>query len=130
MALAGAEILIFPTAIGWDQRDNEEEQQRQLDAWITIQRSHAIANNIPVISVNRSGYEADPSQQTSGIDFWGNSFACDAMGKIIATAPACESSNLLVDINVQETQQQRLIWPYFRDRRIDAYKNIVKRSID
>ena len=130
MALAGAEILIFPTAIGWDQRDSKEEQQRQLDAWITIQRSHAIANNIPVVSVNRTGYEADPSKQTEGIDFWGNSFACDAMGKVIASAPASENSNLLIDINVQETEQQRLIWPYFRDRRIDAYKNILKRSID
>ena len=130
MALAGAEILIFPSAIGWDQLDSEEEQQRQLDAWITIQRSHAIANNIPLVCVNRTGYESDPSNQTKGINFWGNSFACDAMGKVIASAPASENSNLLIDINVQETEQQRLIWPYFRDRRIDAYKNILKRSVD
>lgn len=129
MALAGAELLIFPSAIGWDPQDSKQEQARQLDAWITIQRSHAIANNIPVVAVNRCGHEADVSGHTAGINFWGNSFACDAMGKIIASSSS-ENDNLIVDIDVHETESQRLIWPYFRDRRIDAYANITKRSID
>lgn len=130
MALAGAEILIFPSAIGWDPRDSKEEQQRQLDAWITIQRSHCIANKIPLVCVNRSGHEPDPSQQTTGIEFWGNSFACDATGRIIANCSYSNNEELVIDINCHETEQQRLIWPYFRDRRIDAYKDITKRSID
>ena len=130
MALAGAEVLIFLTAIGWDMQDNSEERARQLDAWITIQRSHAIANNLPVISVNRVGHEQDPSKQTSGINFWGNSFACDAMGRVICSCPEDKNSNTLVDINLSETEQQRLIWPYFRDRRVDAYADLNKRSID
>ncbi len=130
MALAGADILIFPTAIGWDMRDTEEERLRQLDAWITIQRSHSIANNLPLISVNRVGHEDDPSQQSDGIEFWGNSFACDARGKIITSCAANENENAVVEIDYQESEQQRLIWPYFRDRRIDAYGNINKRSID
>ncbi len=130
MALAGAELLIFPTAIGWDPQDGEPEQRRQLDAWLTIQRSHAIANNIPVIAVNRCGHEPDLSGQTAGIHFWGNSFACDAMGKIIACCSSSDNHSMVVDIDVQETVQQRLIWPYFRDRRIDAYEDILKRSID
>lgn len=130
MALAGAEMLVFPTAIGWDPTDNQKEQARQLDAWITIQRSHAIANNIPVVCVNRTGHEANPNQQTKGIDFWGNSFACDAMGKIIQAGSSSKNESLVVEIDTHETTQQRLIWPYFRDRRIDAYSDIVKRSID
>ncbi len=130
MALAGAEVLIFPTAIGWDMQDNDQECARQLDAWITIQRSHAIANNLPVISVNRVGHEQDPSQQTSGINFWGNSFACDAMGKIIFQSSADENQSTVIDIDLSETEKQRLIWPYFRDRRVDAYSDLNKRSID
>lgn len=130
MALAGAEILIFPSAIGWDPNDPTEEKARQLDAWKTIQRSHAIANNIPVVAVNRTGHEADVSEQTAGIDFWGNSFACDTMGKIVANCSHSANEELLVDIDCRETEKQRLIWPYFRDRRIDAYKDITKRSID
>ncbi|MDW3094884.1 MAG: carbon-nitrogen hydrolase [Gammaproteobacteria bacterium] len=130
MALAGAEILIFPTAIGWDTNDTKEEKQRQLDAWITIQRSHSIANNLPVISVNRVGYEKDPSKQTDGIQFWGNSFACDARGKIIAACSSEKNENVIIDIDLTESDQQRLVWPYFRDRRIDAYIDLTKRSID
>ena len=130
MALAGAELLIFLTAIGWDPNDSQQEQSRQLDAWQTIQRSHAIANNIPVIAVNRSGHEPDDSGQTAGINFWGNSFACDAMGKIITCCASNVSHSEVVEIDVQETERQRLIWPYFRDRRIDAYGEILKRSID
>ncbi len=130
MALAGADILIFPTAIGWDLRDNEEEKQRQLDAWITIQRSHSIANNLPLISVNRVGHENDPSKQTDGIEFWGNSFACDARGKVITSCSNNNHENAIIEIDMTESEQQRLVWPYFRDRRIDAYNNITKRSID
>lgn len=130
MALAGAEVLIFPTAIGWDPRDTEQEKARQLDAWITIQRSHSIANNLPVISVNRVGHEADPSHQTSGISFWGNSFACDAMGKVIAQCRDNENQSIVMDIDLAQTAQQRLLWPYFRDRRVDAYSDLSRRVID
>ncbi len=130
MALAGAEVLIFPTAIGWDMQDDKEERKRQLDAWVTIQRSHAIANNLPVISVNRVGHERDPSEQTLGINFWGNSFACDALGQVIAQASAIENQTMSIEIDVRETERQRLMWPYFRDRRVDAYADLNKRSID
>ena len=130
MALAGAEILIFPTAIGWDMTDSEEERQRQLDAWITIQRSHSIANNLPLISVNRVGHENDPSKQTSGIEFWGNSFACDARGKLITSCSSENNESIITKLDMTESDQQRLVWPYFRDRRIDAYSDITKRSID
>ncbi len=130
MALAGAELLIFPTAIGWDKNDSDEEKQRQLDAWITIQRSHSIANNLPLVCVNRTGFEIDPSKQTSGIEFWGNSFTCDAMGKITHTCNQSIDESHIVEIDIHETEKQRLIWPYFRDRRIDAYFDLTKRSID
>jgi len=130
MALAGADILIFPTAIGWDMSDSEEERQRQLDAWVTIQRSHSIANNLPLISVNRVGNENDPSNQTNGIEFWGNSFACDARGKVITSCADNYNENAIADIDMTESEKQRLVWPYFRDRRIDAYSDITKRSID
>ena len=130
MALAGAEILIFPSAIGWDPQDAEPEQIRQLDAWQVIQRSHAIANNIPVIAVNRCGHEIDTSGKTGGIIFWGSSFACDAMGKIIGSCSCNSNDHLVVEIDIHETEKQRLVWPYFRDRRIDAYADIVKRSVD
>lgn len=130
MALAGAEILIFPSAIGWDQQDSDSEKQRQLDAWITIQRSHAIANHLPVVAVNRVGFEPDPSAATTGIDFWGNSFICDAMGKIISQADSHNASTQLAQIDLLETRQQRNIWPFFRDRRIDAYQDLSKRWRD
>ncbi len=130
MALAGADILIFPTAIGWDNRDSREEKQRQLDAWITIQRSHSVANNLPSISVNRTGHENDPSNQTDGINFWGNSFVCDARGKIITSCSHDSNESIIAELDMTESEQQRLVWPYFRDRRIDAYSNITKRSID
>ena len=130
MALAGAELLIFPSAIGWDPQDNEHEKQRQLNAWITIQRSHAIANNLPVISVNRVGHELDDDSTTDGINFWGNSFICDAMGEILIQADNQQEAMHVVDINLQETQQIRHSWPFFRDRRIDAYKAITQRWRD
>ncbi len=127
MALAGAELLIYPTAIGWETTDSEEEKQRQLDAWITIQRSHAIANGLSVISCNRVGYEDDPSELTSGIRFWGNSFVAGAQGEMLAQASHQEEENLLVDIDLSRNEKVRRIWPFFRDRRIDFYGNIVKR---
>jgi len=130
MALAGAELLIFPSAIGWDPKDNEHEKQRQLDAWVTIQRSHAIANNIPVISVNRVGMELDDDNLTEGIHFWGNSFVCDGMGKILIQADNEQDAVHVVDIDLQQTQQLRHAWPFFRDRRIDAYKTITQRWRD
>lgn len=130
MALAGAELLIFPSAIGWDPNDSEHERQRQLNAWITIQRGHAIANNIPVISVNRVGVELDDDNKTDGIHFWGNSFVCDAMGEVLTQADDKKESVHVVDIDLQETQQLRHIWPFFRDRRIDAYTPITQRWRD
>lgn len=130
MALAGADILIFPSSIGWDITDDEEERQRQLEAWITIQRSHSIANNLPLISVNRVGHELDPSNQTSGIEFWGYSFSCDARGKVMTSCSHDSNESVIADIDMTESEQQRLVWPYFRDRRIDAYSELTKRSID
>ena len=130
MALAGAEILVFPTAIGWDPEDSQEEKDRQLDAWITIQRSHSIANNLPVVCVNRVGFETDNSNQSSGINFWGNSFVCDAMGRMILRCGNTQQEQWAVEIDTTETVQQRILWPYFRDRRIDAYNDLTKRSID
>ena len=130
MALAGAELLIYPTAIGWESSDPEEEQQRQLDAWVTLQRGHAIANGIPVVSVNRTGVEADPSGQTNGIRFWGNSFVCGPQGEFLYRAPQDEEVNQMVEINPERTEKVRRWWPFFRDRRIDAYGDLTKRWID
>jgi N-carbamoylputrescine amidase len=126
MTLAGAELLIYPTAIGWDPSDNQEEQQRQLDAWCTIQRSHAVANGVPVISVNRTGFEADPAD-AGGIQFWGNSFICGPQGEYLAQAAADETSVLVTEIDLQRVESVRRIWPYLRDRRIDAYADLLKR---
>ena len=130
MALSGAQLLIYPTAIGWDENDTYEEQQRQLDAWITIQRGHAIANNLPVIAPNRVGYEPDPSGHTDGIQFWGNSFICGPQGEILCQADSKNEKNLLVDIDMKRSEEIRRIWPYFRDRRIDAYNDLTRRYID
>jgi N-carbamoylputrescine amidase len=127
MALAGAELLIYPTAIGWETTDSEEEKQLQLEAWITIQRSHAIANGLPVISCNRVGHEVDPSGETGGIQFWGNSFVAGPQGEILAQASNQQEENLLVDIDLARSEQVRRIWPFFRDRRIDFYEDITKR---
>ncbi len=129
MSLAGAEILIYPTAIGWDPKDSPEEKQRQTDAWITIQRSHAIANGIPVISCNRIGYEASPDNQ-SGIEFWGNSFIAGPQGEILCQANNKENKLLIQTISQKRVTQVRNIWPFFRDRRIDAFDNLNKRFID
>ncbi len=130
MALRGAEILIYPTAIGWNPDDTYDEKRRQLDAWITIQRSHAVANGIPVISVNRNGFEEDPSGQTSGIDFWGSSFVAGPQGEILCMAPENSPAEMMIDLDLDRTVNVRQWWPYLRDRRIDAYGKIVERFID
>ena len=127
MALAGAELLIYPTAIGWETTDSEEEKQRQLEAWITIQRSHAIANGLPVVSCNRVGHEVDPSGETGGIQFWGNSFVAGPQGEILVQASNQQEENLLVDVDLARSEQVRRIWPFFRDRRIDSYQDLTKR---
>ncbi len=130
MAMAGADVLIYPTAIGWESTDSQDEKDRQLDAWITIQRGHAIANATPVIACNRVGYEPDPSGQTHGISFWGNSFVVGAQGEFLAQANATEDENLIVEIDTNRTETVRRMWPFFRDRRIDAYGDLQKRWID
>ncbi len=130
MTLAGAKILLYPTAIGWDPRDNESEKQRQLEAWQVIQRSHAIANGLPVISCNRIGLEPDPSHQSAGIHFWGNSFITGPQGELLAQAEAEEEQILLAHIDIQRTENIRRIWPYLRDRRIDAYSDLIRRYRD
>lgn len=129
MALAGAELLIYPTAIGWDPADDKGEQQRQLDAWITIQRSHAVANGLPLLAVNRVGFEADPSGQTAGAEFWGHSMVCGPQGELLAQAGTQEQL-LLADIDLGQSEAVRRIWPFFRDRRIDAYGSLLKRYDD
>ncbi len=129
MALAGAEILIYPTAIGWDPLDDLAEQQRQLQAWITVQRGHAIANGIPVIACNRIGFEKAPNQD-SGINFWGNSFIAGPQGEILCSATDQETKLLTYAINSQQSEKTRQIWPFFRDRRIDNYSELIKRFIN
>jgi len=130
MALKGAELLIYPTAIGWFDADSETEKQRQLDAWITIQRSHAVANGVPVLSCNRVGFEADASGIMDGIRFWGNSFVCGAQGEILAQGGHESEAILYAGIEHSRTKEVRDIWPFLRDRRIDAYENILKRYCD
>ena len=130
MALAGAELLIYPTAIGWDPQDTASEKERQLNAWVTIQRAHAVANGIPVVSVNRIGFEADPSGVGSGIDFWGNSFVAGPQGEFLAQAGNEQEELLIVDIDLGRSEAVRRIWPFLRDRRIDAYGDILKRYRD
>lgn len=130
MAMAGAELLIYPTAIGYETSDSEAEQERQFEAWQTIQRGHAVANGLPVISVNRTGFEPDPSGQTAGIQFWGQSFVAGPQGELLMTAPADQDYTTVVDVDRQRTEDVRRIWPFFRDRRIDAYGELTKRYID
>ena len=129
MALAGAEILLYPTAIGWDRNDSKAEQQCQLAAWQTIQRSHAIANSLPVLSCNRVGFEPAPNDLSSGIDFWGHSFACGAQGEILAQADHIPQT-LLAEIPLAQSETVRRIWPFLRDRRIDHYAGLSKRFLD
>ena len=130
MALKGAEMLIYPTAIGWFDEDSKEEKDRQLDSWITIQCSHAIANGIPVLSCNRVGFEKDSSGVMKGIRFWGNSFVCDPQGSLIAHANHQEESILYAKISKDRTKEVRDIWPFLRDRRIDSYNDLLKRYCD
>lgn len=129
MALAGAELLIYPTAIGWESGDSDDEKQRQRDAWITVQRGHAIANGLPLVAVNRAGHEPDPSGQTNGIRFWGNSFVCGPQGEFLYQAPEGEDARV-VEVDLARTEQVRRWWPFFRDRRIDAYGDLTRRWID
>ena len=130
MALRGAEILVYPTAIGWESTDTEDEKARQREAWITVQRGHAVANGLPVVSVNRVGHEPDLSGQTGGITFWGSSFAAGPQGEILAQAPADSEARMVVDIDMKRSENVRRWWPFLRDRRIDEYAGIVKRFID
>lgn len=130
MALAGADLLIYPTAIGWDPADTREEQERQLDAWMTIQRSHAVANGIPVLSVNRTGFEPSPDPSSGGIRFWGNSFAAGCQGEILVRASVDEERILHADLHLSRSEEVRRIWPFLRDRRIDQYQDMVKRYRD
>ncbi len=130
MALAGAEILIYPTAIGWESSDTADEKQRQLDAWITVQRGHAIANGLPLIAVNRTGHEPDPSGQTNGIQFWGNSFVCGPQGEFLHQAAAGEEEIIISAIDLARGEQVRRWWPFLRDRRIENYGDLQRRFID
>ena len=130
MALQGAEILIYPTAIGYAANDDEAEQQRQREAWTTVMRGHAVANGLPVIAVNRVGFEEDPSQQTDGIQFWGSSFVAGPQGELIYRASDNEEESIIVEIDMEHNELVRRWWPFLRDRRIDAYNDILKRFID
>lgn len=130
MALAGAELLLYPTAIGWDINDGEEERIRQWDAWITIQRAHAIANGVPLLTCNRVGMEPHPTLQSPGIFFWGSSFVAGPQGEILARAPADQPEVLVAEFDLGRSEQVRRIWPYLRDRRIDAYEGLLKRYLD
>lgn len=130
MAMKGADILFYPTAIGWDKNDTKEEQARQLEAWRTIQRSHAVANSVPVVVANRTGFEASPIKGDAGIQFWGNSFICGPQGEVLAQANVEDETTLITEIDLNRTEEIKRIWPYFRDRRIDEYDDITKRWRD
>ncbi len=130
MSLAGAEILIYPTAIGYESSDTEDEKQRQRRAWQTVQRGHAVANGLPVVAVNRVGHETDPSGQTNGINFWGTSFVAGPQGEIIYEASEDDEESIIVSIDMKHSEQVRRWWPFLRDRRIEEYGGITKRYID
>lgn len=130
MALRGAEVLIYPTAIGWNPDDDDDEKQRQREAWITVQRGHAVANGIPVVSVNRVGYEEDPSEASSGIDFWGSSFVAGPQGEFLALCPENAAQDVVVEIDMKRSENVRRWWPFLRDRRIENYGGLIKRFLD
>ncbi len=130
MALRGADLLIYPTAIGWESSDTDEEKSRQLGAWVISQRGHAVANGLPVVSVNRTGWEPDPSGQTNGITFWGNSFVAGPQGELLFEAPNNEAINTVVEVDMARSENVRRWWPFLRDRRIDHYEGITKRFLD
>ncbi len=129
MAMRGAEVLIYPTAIGWESSDTEAEKRRQKEAWVTVQRGHAVANGLPVITVNRTGHEPDPSGQTRGILFWGNSFVAGPQGELLAELPNSEEMVQVVDVDLKRSEQVRRWWPFFRDRRIDAFSGLTQRFL-
>ncbi|MCQ8877030.1 carbon-nitrogen hydrolase [Pseudoalteromonas shioyasakiensis] len=126
MAMAGAELLIYPTAIGWDPRDDSDEKTRQKDAWVISQRAHAVANGVSVISANRVGHESDPSEQSDGIQFWGNSFIAGPQGEMLSEANNTDEQVLVVELDQKRSENVRRIWPYLRDRRIDHYQDLTK----
>lgn len=126
MALAGAELLLYPTAIGWAQEDDAVEQTRQRDAWITIQRAHAIANGIPVLACNRMGFEPDPANADKGAVFWGSSFVAGAQGELLAQAPTDKACVLTADLDLSRSEEVRRMWPYLRDRRVDHYQDLLR----
>lgn len=130
MTLKGAEILIYPTAIGWESTDTPEEKARQLEAWVISQRGHAVANGLPVIAVNRVGYEPDPSKQTNGIRFWGNSFVAGPQGEILAQADNMKEENIVTEVDITRSEEVRRWWPFLRDRRIDEFDKLTKRFVD
>ena len=129
MAMRGAEMLIYPTAIGWESSDTAEEKARQLEAWMSVQRGHAVANGLPVITVNRVGHEPDPSGQTNGIQFWGNSFVAGPQGELLAKLPNEKEEVSVVEVDKNRTENVRRWWPFFRDRRIDAFEGLTKRFL-
>ena len=130
MALQGADLLIYPTAIGYESSDTQEEQQRQREAWVTVQRGHAVANGLPVIAVNRVGHEPDPSAQTNGIQFWGNSFVAGPQGELLAQASTTSPENLVVEVDMERSENVRRWWPFLRDRRIEEFAPLSRRFID
>ena len=129
MALRGAELLIYPTAIGYESSDTPDEQQRQREAWTTVQRGHAVANGLPLVAVNRVGHEPDPSGQTHGIQFWGSSFVCGPQGEMLCRASETDEENLVVDVDMQRSENVRRWWPFLRDRRIDEFQGLTKRFL-
>ncbi|HIX74263.1 MAG TPA: carbon-nitrogen hydrolase [Candidatus Parabacteroides intestinipullorum] len=129
MAMRGADLLIYPTAIGWESSDTDEEKARQLGAWVTVQRGHAVANGLPVVSVNRVGHEPDPSGQTNGIRFWGNSFVAGPQGELLAELPNDEDTVRVVEVDMARSENVRRWWPFFRDRRIDAFGGLTERFL-
>ncbi len=130
MAMKGAEILIYPTAIGWESSDTKEEQARQRQAWMIVQRAHAVANGLPVVTVNRVGHEVDPSGMTNGILFWGSSFVAGPQGELLYEAPESKEACAIVEIDMKRSEQVRRWWPFLRDRRIDCYQDLSRRFID
>ena len=130
MAMQGAEVLIYPTAIGYESTDAPEEQARQREAWITVQRGHAVANGLPLVAVNRTGHEPDPSGQTAGIQFWGSSFVAGPQGEILRQAPTDEECCFTVDLDLDRSERVRRWWPFLRDRRIDCFDGLTRRYLD
>ncbi len=130
MALAGAQLLIYPTAIGWESTDTLEEKARQREAWMTVQRGHAVANGLPVVTVNRVGHEPDPSGATNGIHFWGSSFVAGPQGEMIYCAPTDECVTAVIDVDMKRSEQVRRWWPFLRDRRIEEFDGLTKRFLD